>query len=79
MDSKRYRKTPMHAVIREGERVRRIDVVTVPSLLNKRQGTVAGPAVEKGRAVWYVPVLWDGSTRPEHVHVSRLLRLENDG
>ena len=79
MDSKRYRKTPMHALIREGERVRRMEVVTMPSVLTKRLGTVTGPAVEKGRAVWYIPVLWDGHRRPELVHVSRLLRLEADG
>lgn len=43
-----------------------------------RNGIVKGPAEDRGRGAWYVPVVWDGQpeNRIEWVHVNRVVILE---
>lgn len=74
MATERYRKTPMHRQLQVGERVRRKAAPLVATM--DRSGTVVGPCVERGRGIWYATVLWDGATRPETVHLPRVLRVE---
>jgi hypothetical protein len=74
MAQAKYRKVPMYQQVPVGARVKRIQVPGLASL--DREGTVVGPAVEKGRSNWYLPVHWDGCARPENVHVARLEWLE---
>lgn len=75
MPQDRYRKVPMHQQVQPGSRVKRVAVPGMPTNQQNREGTVIGPAVEKGRSAWYLPIMWDGSRRPEEVHVSRLMWL----
>lgn len=72
MAQAKYRRVPMHQQIREGDRVRRVLVPGMATIHQDREGTVIGPAVRKGGSNWYLPIHWDGTTRPEEVHVARL-------
>ena len=78
MEKRRY-SVPMYQQMLNGERVRRRDVAGIPTRLGPREGTVVGPAVENGRSQWYLPILWDGTAKPELIHIARLLRLSAAG
>lgn len=75
MADRQYRDNPLHSQLQVGDRIRRREVHGVPSRLSRRVGVITELPVMQKPGVYYVSVLWEGSNRPEPVHVGRILRL----